>query len=131
MQSRSMIDPRVDKHPASDISYFKLLTDRTAEEPYVAAPVEPWRRNFPAPAAAAAAAARCCSCWKSRLTDQSTSAHRRMAGRAARSGAVHSAASAITLSTAATAALVLRIRESIATTTSPSLHFRSACVHTD
>jgi hypothetical protein len=53
-----------------------------------------------------------------------------MAGRAARSGAVHSAASAITLSTAATAALVLRIRESIATTTSPSLHFRSACVHT-
>ncbi|GJN17141.1 hypothetical protein PR202_gb04186 [Eleusine coracana subsp. coracana] len=50
-----------------------------------------------------------------------------MAGRAARSGAVHSAASAITFSTAATTALPRRIRGSIATTVSPSLHFRSAC----
>uniref|UniRef100_A0A0E0FVU2 Uncharacterized protein n=1 Tax=Oryza nivara TaxID=4536 RepID=A0A0E0FVU2_ORYNI len=62
--------------------------------------------------------------------DQRTSAQRRMAGRAARSGAVHSAASAITFSMAATTALVLRIRASIATTASPSRHFRSACVHT-
>lgn len=76
---------------------------------------------------AAAAAARCWSCWKSRLTDQSTSAHRRMAGRAARSGAMHSAASSITFSTAPTTALLRRIRGSIATTASPSLHFRSAC----
>jgi hypothetical protein len=50
-----------------------------------------------------------------------------MAGRAARSGAVHSAANTITFSTAATAALLRINRGSIATTASPSLHFRSAC----
>uniref|UniRef100_A0A0E0CAE8 Uncharacterized protein n=1 Tax=Oryza meridionalis TaxID=40149 RepID=A0A0E0CAE8_9ORYZ len=100
---------------------FRLVIDG----PYV----EPSCR-FPLAPAAAAAVARCCSCWKSRRMDQRTSAQRRMAGRAARSGAVHSAASAITFSMAATTALVLRIRASIATTASPSRHFRSACVHT-
>jgi hypothetical protein len=40
---------------------------------------------------------------------------------------VHSAASAITISAAATAALLRINRGSIATTASPSLHFRSAC----
>ncbi|TVU36479.1 hypothetical protein EJB05_18415, partial [Eragrostis curvula] len=104
------------KHQVLDLSPLELVTDGSTY-------VEPSCRLAPA----LAAAARCCSCWKSRLTDQSTSAIRRVAGRAARSGAMHSAASAITFSTAATTALLRRIRGSIATTVSPSLHFRSAC----
>ena len=103
----------------SNLSCLRLVTDGGAY-------VEPSCRLAPA----LAAAARCCSCCKSRLTDQSNSAQRRIAGRAARSGAVHSAASAMTFSTAATTALLRRIRGSITTTAKPSLHLRSACTST-